>query len=133
MEAEKIRSKLISMHLRNITFLFKNCVWVKIIYQLVLIWYFIFFLNLFITNLNFYLSLINFNESFVLKFNPIESELFRDIPESVFEAFRIIPNQSEKHFVSRLIKNGRKSIRLNPIQSKLGLIQIENLFWIHSD
>ena len=31
---------------------------------------------------------------------------------------RIIPNQSEKHFVSRLMKNGQKSIRLNPINSE---------------
>ena len=28
---------------------------------------------------------------------------------------RIIPNQSEKRFVSRLIKNGKKSIQTNPI------------------
>ena len=29
---------------------------------------------------------------------------------------RIIPNQSEKRFVSRLVKNGKKSIRPNPMQ-----------------
>ena len=28
---------------------------------------------------------------------------------------QIIPNQSEKRFVPRLLKNGQKSIRLNPI------------------
>ena len=55
---------------------------------------------------------------------------------------RIISNQSEKRFVSRLMKKGQKSIRLNTIyseasarmnsnqtelsfQSELGLIQIE--------
>ena len=31
---------------------------------------------------------------------------------------RIIPNQSEKLFVSRLMKNGKKSIRSHPIQSE---------------
>ena len=31
---------------------------------------------------------------------------------------RIIPNQSEKRFVSRLMKNGQKSIRLNLINSE---------------
>ena len=34
------------------------------------------------------------------------------------EPMRIIPNQSEKRFVSRLMKNGQKSIRLNPINSE---------------
>ena len=52
---------------------------------------------------------------------------------------RIIPNQSEKRFVSCLMKNGKKLIRLNPkqlselirnnpqssFQSQLGLIQTE--------
>ena len=52
------------------------------------------------------------------------------------ESIRTIPNQSEKRFVSRLMKNGQKSIRLNPInsetsirtnpnKSELGLIQTE--------
>ena len=31
---------------------------------------------------------------------------------------RIIPNQSEKRFVSRLIKNGQKPIRINSVQSE---------------
>ena len=31
---------------------------------------------------------------------------------------RIIPNQSENFFVSRLMKNGQKPIRLNPINSE---------------
>ena len=44
-----------------------------------------------------------------------QSELFRFIPISVFESTRIIPNQSEKRFVTRLMKNGKKSIRPNPI------------------
>ena len=56
-------------------------------------------------------------ESSVLKFNPSETELFQAIPKSVSEPFRIIPNQSEKCFVSRLMKNGQKSIRINPIHS----------------
>ena len=34
---------------------------------------------------------------------------------------RIIPNQSEKLFVSRLMKNGKKSIRLNPINSETSI------------
>ena len=34
---------------------------------------------------------------------------------------QIIPNQSEKRFVSRLMKNGQKSIRPNPIQSKTSI------------
>ena len=61
---------------------------------------------------------------------------------------RIIPNQSEKRFVSRLIKNGQKSTRPNPIQSeatirqfRFGLILIQNLvadwfallLWIKAD
>ena len=36
---------------------------------------------------------------------------------------RIIPNQSEKRFESRLMKNGQKSIRINPINFKT-LIQM---------
>ena len=50
---------------------------------------------------------------------------------------RIIPNQSKKRFVSCLMKNGQKSIRLNPINSvtsirmnsnhfELGFIQIDS-------
>ena len=31
------------------------------------------------------------------------------------EPMRIIPNQSEKPFVTRLMKNGKKSIRPDPI------------------
>ena len=68
---------------------------------------------------------------------------------------RIIPNQSEKRIVSRLMENGQKSIRLNltnsekPIrmnpkfgldQSGIGLIRIYldwklvfGLVWIHSN
>ena len=34
---------------------------------------------------------------------------------------RIIPNQSEKRFVSRLIENGQKPIRLNPINSETSI------------
>ena len=46
---------------------------------------------------------------------PSQSELFRCIPISVSETMLIIPNQSEKRFVSRLMKNSKKSIRPNPI------------------
>ena len=57
---------------------------------------------------------------------------------------RIIPNQSEKRFVSRLMKNGKKQIRLNPIiseisirmnsnESEVRLIQTEFLFRINSN
>ena len=34
---------------------------------------------------------------------------------------RIIPNQSEKHFVSRLMKNDQKPIRINPINSETSI------------
>ena len=34
---------------------------------------------------------------------------------------RTIPNQSEKRFLSRLMKNGQKSIRLNPINSETSI------------
>ena len=88
-------------------------------------------------------------KSIGLKFIPSQLELFRFIPISVSEPMRIIPNQSEQLFVSRLMKNGQKSIRPNstnsetfirmnpkqsetkfsiqiyPNQSKLGLIQTE--------
>ena len=64
-------------------------------------------------------------ESIGLKFIPSKSELFRAIPESVSEPFRVIPNQSEKRFVSRLMKNGQKSIRLNLIQFEFGFIRID--------
>ena len=59
-------------------------------------------------------------ESIGLKFIPSQSELllFRFIPIFVSERMRIIPNRSEKRFVSRLMKNGQKWIRLNPITSK---------------
>ena len=33
---------------------------------------------------------------------------------SASEPMRIIPNQSEKRFITRLIKNGKKSIRFKP-------------------
>ena len=58
-------------------------------------------------------------ESIGLKFIPSQSELFRFIPIFVSELMRIIPNQSEKRFVSRLMKKGQKSIRLNPIHSEI--------------
>ena len=62
-------------------------------------------------------------EDIGLKFIPSQSELFRFIPISVSEPMRIIPNQSEKRLLSRLMKNGQKSIRLIP---KPSLILIEN-------
>ena len=60
-------------------------------------------------------------ESIGLKFIPSQSELFRFIPISVSEPMRIILNQSEKRFVSGLIKNGQKTIRLNPFNSKTSI------------
>ena len=60
-------------------------------------------------------------ESIGLKFIPSQSELFRFIPIFVSEPMRIIPNQSEKRFVSRLMKNGQKSIRLYPINPKTSI------------
>ena len=54
-------------------------------------------------------------ESIGLKFIPSQSELFRFLPIPVSEPMRIIPNRSEKRFVLHLMKNGQKSIRLNPI------------------
>ena len=56
----------------------------------------------------------NPGESIGLKFIPSQSELFRFIPKSVSEPVRIILNQSEKCFVSRFMKIGQKSIRMNP-------------------
>ena len=53
-------------------------------------------------------------ENIGLKFISSHLQLFRFIPISVSEPMRIIPNQSEKRFVSRLMKNGQKSIRLIP-------------------
>ena len=54
-------------------------------------------------------------ESIGYEFIPNQSELIRFIPICVSESMRIIPKQSEKSFISRLMKNGRKSIRPNPI------------------
>ena len=94
-------------------------------------------------------------ESIGLKFILNQSELFRFIPISVSEPMGIFPNESEKLFVSRLMKNGQTSMRLNPInsersirmnsnqsetkfsiqinqnQSELGLIQTEFSIRIH--
>ena len=60
-------------------------------------------------------------KSIRLKFIPSQAELFQFIPIIVSEPMRIIPNQSEQNFVSRLIKNSKKSIRFNPIQSKASI------------
>ena len=49
----------------------------------------------------------------------IHSEPIRTIPTSVSEPMRIIQNQSEKSFISRLMKNGKNRsglIRFNPKQ-----------------
>ena len=54
-------------------------------------------------------------ESMGQEFIPSQSELFRFIPISVSEPIRIIPDQSEKRFVSRLMKYGKKPNLLNPI------------------
>ena len=40
----------------------------------------------------------------------IHSEPIRTIPISIFEPMRTITNQFEKRFLTRLMKNGRKSI-----------------------
>ena len=92
-------------------------------------------------------------ESIGYEFITSQSELFRFIPISVSEPMRIIPNQSEKSFVSRLMKNGKKSIRPNPIlirgnnpneskpirkrifhpnEFEVGMIRIENSVLINS-
>ena len=65
-------------------------------------------------------------ESIGLKFIPSQSELFRFIPISVSDPMRIIPNQSEKRFVYRLMNNGQKTIRLNPINSEPSFRMIPN-------
>ena len=78
-------------------------------------------------------------ESIGLKFIPIQSELFRFIPTSASEPVRIIP---KKRLVSHLMKNGKETILLNPIQSEAsiriiptsdtsGLILIEHSIWIN--
>ena len=53
------------------------------------------------------------DESIGYEFIASQSELFRFSPIFVFEPMRIIPNQSEKRFVTRLMRNGKKSIRPN--------------------
>ena len=63
----------------------------------------------------------NPGESIGLKFISNQSELFRIIPISVSKPMRIILNQSEKRFVSRLMKNGQKSIRPNSINSEISI------------
>ena len=50
-----------------------------------------------------------------LKFIPNESDLFRAIPEFFSKPFRVIPNQSEKHFVSRLTE---KPSKINSTESE---------------
>ena len=52
-------------------------------------------------------------ESIGFKFLKSESELLGAISETVSEPFRVIPTQSEKIFISRLMKNGQKSIQFN--------------------
>ena len=56
-----------------------------------------------------------------LKFIPNKSQLFR-----------VISNQSEKRFVSCLIKNGQEPIQTNPRPKWFGLIWIKNSAWINS-
>ena len=51
----------------------------------------------------------------------IHSEPIRTIPISVSEPMRIIANQCEKRFASRLMKNGQKSIRLNSTNSETSI------------
>ena len=71
----------------------------------------------------------NPGESIGYKFIPSKSELFRFISISVSEPMQIISNQSEKCFVSRSMKNGQKSIRLNPINSKISIRINPNSDW----
>ena len=61
------------------------------------------------------------DESIGLKFIPSQSELFWFILISVSEPMRIIPNQSEKRFVSGLMKNDQKSIRLDQINCETSI------------
>ena len=56
-------------------------------------------------------------ESFGLESNPSELGLLRTIPTSVLNPFGIISNKYEKLFVSCLMRNGRRSIRFDPIDS----------------
>ena len=49
---------------------------------------------------------ITSGDSFGLEYIPSESELFRATQKCVSGSFGIIPNQSEKRFVSRLMKKG---------------------------
>ena len=72
----------------------------------------------------------NLGESIGFKFIPNESELFRAIPEFIFKPLRVFPNQSENPFLSFLMKNSQKSIRLNPIQSGRQYKWIQNNFSI---
>ena len=55
-----------------------------------------------------------------------ESKLFQAILENVSELFGVISNQSEKRFASRLMKNGKKSIRLNSIYSGASILMNMN-------
>ena len=62
----------------------------------------------------------------MLKMNPwrnfrkrTQSERIRAIPKCVSKPFEIIPNQSDKRFLSHLMKIGQKSIRVYPIHSAL--------------
>ena len=80
----------------------------------------------------------NAGKNIGLKFIPSQSELFRFIPISVCEPMRIIPNQSKIRFVSRLMRNGQKSIRLNPINSETSIRINPNhsdlrFIWINSN
>ena len=63
-------------------------------------------------------------ESIELKFIPSPTKLFPFIPISVSDPMRIIPNQSDKRFVSRLMKNGHKSFGL---KTWFGFIRIDAL------
>ena len=67
-------------------------------------------------------------DSIGLKFIPSQSELFRLIPISVSEPMRIIPNQFEKRFVSRLMRNGQRSIRMNSINSETSIRKNPNQY-----
>ena len=76
---------------------------------------------------------------YCIEIHTSESELFRAIPESVSEPFRVIPNQSENPKIRGINLNESKLkliqteflIRMSPRLQWFGLFLIETLVWIH--
>ena len=58
----------------------------------------------------------------------IQSKRISTIPSHSGVCFRIIPNQSEKRFIFRLMKNSQKSNRLNPIHSSSIRMNLNQVF-----